>query len=355
MNYQVILLPQDASAERVAAFAKLFKSDEEKARACFARAPMVLKANLDADGAEKYRIALGRADIQCEVKRMAVSTDDSNANATTVMSSAAVARSVAAHTERTSADSTTQVASGGNGGGGSQQLARDSGFSDDALPGFKFRIEGRPDFSFLTVKLPANKTLKVEASAMATMDSHIQMKSKLRGGLGRFLTGESIVMNEFTAANMPGEIGIAPPSPGDLRHVYLNGETIYLQNSAFVAADMGVTIESQWQGFTKGFFSGESLFLIRAQGTGDLWFNSYGGVIDLDVDGDYVVDTGNIVAFTEGLDYKISKVGGYKSLFFSGEGLVCRFSGKGKVWIQTRAVGAFAAWAHPFRPLPKRS
>ena len=86
-----------------------------------------------------------------------------------------------------------------------------------------------------------------------------------------------------------------------------------------------------------------------------MWFNSYGAIIEIDVDGDYVVDTGYIVAFQEGLDYSITKVGGFKSLFFSGEGLVCRFSGKGKVWIQTRQVPALSWFLRPFRPIEKRS
>ncbi|MCP5018145.1 MAG: TIGR00266 family protein [Ketobacter sp.] len=219
--------------------------------------------------------------------------------------------------------------------------------------GYPFTIEGRPDYAFLTVKVPANETLKVEASSMATMDTHMKMKTKLRGGFGRFLSGESIFINEFTAEGGPGEIGIAPGSPGDMTHLYLDNNIVYLQNSAFVASTMGVEIESKWQGLTKGFFSGESLFLIRASGSGDLWFNTYGTLIEIDVEEDYVVDTGNIVAFTDGLDYTITKVGGYKSLFFSGEGFVCRFKGQGKVWIQTRGVAAFAWWAHWFRPVEK--
>ena len=104
-------------------------------------------------------------------------------------------------------------------------------------------------------------------------------------------------------------------------------------------------------GLTKGFFSGQRLFLIRASGTGDLWFNTFGALVPVDVDGEYVVDTGHIVAFTEGLDYRVASVGGYKSLFFSGEGLVCRFSGRGRVWIQTRRIGAFASWVFPFWPI----
>ena len=44
-----------------------------------------------------------------------------------------------------------------------------------------------------------------------------------------------------------------------------------------------------------------------------------------------------------------------KSLFFSGEGLVCRFSGQGKVWIQTRQVPAFGWWVYPFRPVKSKN
>jgi uncharacterized protein (TIGR00266 family) len=216
--------------------------------------------------------------------------------------------------------------------------------------GLDYQFECKPDFGFITVQIPSGQKLKVEAAAMATMDTNIEMKTKLKGGFSRFLSGESLFINEFTAKNGAGQIQIAPACPGDVDHVYLDNETIYLQNTAFVAATEGVAVESKWQGFTKGFFSGENFFLIRCSGIGDLWFNSYGGIIQIDVEDGYVVDTGHIVAFTEGLTYTISKVGGYKSLFFSGEGFVCRFSGQGKVWIQTRKIQPFVNWVHPFRP-----
>ncbi len=211
-------------------------------------------------------------------------------------------------------------------------------------------IQGKPDYSFLNVTVPDGETLKVEASSMATMDTNLKMKTKLKGGFGRFLTGESIFINEFTAEGGDAEIGIAPGAPGDMDHVHLEDETIFLQNTAFVASTMGVDLQTKYQGLMKGFFSGESLFLIRCTGSGDLWFNTYGALIEIDVKDEYVVDTGHIVAFTEGLDYKVSSVGGYKSLFFSGEGLVCRFKGEGKIWIQTRQFPAFASWVWPFRP-----
>ena len=76
----------------------------------------------------------------------------------------------------------------------------------------------------------------------------------------------------------------------------------------------------------------------------------------MDVTDDYYVDTGYIVAFEDTLDYKVtvlpglSRGGKVKSFFFGGEGLVCKFSGQGKVWVQTRNVNPFLNWIHRFRP-----
>ena len=336
------------SLQVVAAFAQLFRIPEDRARLLLERAPLVIKEGLDEDVADKYRQNLERIGLRVTVISPMSLTDElvlavvGEAPATTPAGTAGRVAALAGEAVSPSAAA-----------GATPPALPSAPATPAEQPGFRFRIEGRPDFAFLTVELPANQTLKVEASAMATMDTSLRMKTKLKGGLGRFLTGESLFVNEFTAENVPGEIGIAPGAPGDLAHVYLRNETLFLQNSAFVACDPAVNLETKWQGFTKGFFSGESFFLVRASGQGDLWFNTYGGLIELDVDGDYVVDTGNIVAFTEGLEYNIGKVGGYKSLFFSGEGLVCRFSGKGKVWIQTRSPAAFVSWAHWFRPVQK--
>jgi uncharacterized protein (TIGR00266 family) len=225
--------------------------------------------------------------------------------------------------------------------------------TSSSQPGFSHYVEAAPDFAYLTVKLNAGDTVKVEASAMATMTPNLKMSTKARGGLSRLLTGESIFINEFTAEHGPGQIEIAPAAPGDLTHFYLDQESIYLQSSAFLASSTGVNVDSNFQGM-RGFFSGEGLFLARCHGIGDLWFNTYGGLIKREVDGEYIVDTGHMVAFTEGLDYKVESIGGLKSFFLSGEGLVCRFSGRGTVWIQTRNLSPFLGWLRPFRP-QKRS
>lgn len=223
-----------------------------------------------------------------------------------------------------------------------------------------FRIEHAPAYASLILNVPANETVMVEASAMAAMDTCLQMKSKMKGGLmkgiGRMLGGESLFINEFTAQGKNGELYISPGVPGDVQHYYVTSKCgLMVQSSGFVACSPEVEIDTKFQGF-KGFFSGESLFLLKVTGNGDFWFSSYGGIVEIPVAGDYVVDTGYIVAFEDTLNYAVEMIGGlsFKSLktgIFGGEGLVCRFSGQGRLWIQSRNISPLINFLHFFRPV----
>lgn len=223
-----------------------------------------------------------------------------------------------------------------------------------------YRVEHNPAYAFLVLTLQANQMVMVESGAMAAMDSCIKMKSKIKGGLGksigRMLGGESLFLSEFTAQNQAGELYLSPGEPGDVGHYLLTGNNnLMIQSSGFVACGSNVTINTQFQGF-KGFFSGESLFLLQATGQGDVWFSSYGAILEVDVRGNYVVDTGYIVAFEDTLSYQVEMMGGlsFKNLrtgILGGEGLVCRFSGNGKLWIQSRSLYSLMNFLNPFRPI----
>ena len=225
---------------------------------------------------------------------------------------------------------------------------------------FDFRVENNPAYASLIVKLPPNQTLLVEAGAMAAMDANIEMKSKMRGGLmkgiGRMFSGESLFISEFTAKNTMGEIYIAPGVPGDVTHYQLDGsKSLMVQSSGFVASSPSVDLNTKFQGL-KGFFTGESVFFLKASGKGDFWFSSYGAIIEIPVEGDYVVDTGYIVAFEDTLTYNVEMIGGlsFKGLrtgILGGEGLVCRFSGKGKLWVQSRNIFPLMNFLYAYRPV----
>lgn len=221
-----------------------------------------------------------------------------------------------------------------------------------------YQIEHSPAYASLRLDLKANQKVLVESGAMAAMDTCIKMQSKARGGIlkgvGRMVSGESFFVSEFTAEGRPGQLYISPGVPGDIQHYHLDGNALMIQSSGFVAASPSVEIDTKFQGF-KGFFSGESLFLLRATGKGDIWFSSYGAIVEIPVEGGYVVDTGYIVAFEDTLNYQVEMLGGlsFKGLktgILGGEGLVCRFSGRGRLWIQSREIYGLINFLNPFRP-----
>ncbi|MEO2014959.1 MAG: TIGR00266 family protein [Fuerstiella sp.] len=228
-----------------------------------------------------------------------------------------------------------------------------------STPNFDYEISQRPDFAMVTINLQDGQKIFAEPSAMASMTPTVTLKAGFKGGLGktigRALGGESMIINTFTADNGPGEVTFAAGATGDAAHYSLTGNTLMLQRGAFMLHSDGVEVTGKWQG-AKGFFSGEGLVLLKASGEGDIFFNSYGAILSVDVTDEYIVDTGYIVAFEDTLNYNISVLPGLrggsklKTLFFGGEGLVCRFSGQGRVWIQTRHVQSFLSWANPFRP-----
>ena len=109
-------------------------------------------------------------------------------------------------------------------------------------------------------------------------------------------------------------------------------------------------MDSSFQGL-KGLFN-EGVFVLRCSGEGSLLFNSFGAVQCVEVDGEYLVDNGYAVAWDASLEYRVTKARKIRSFLFSDQ-LLLRFSGKGRLWIQSRSPRVFAGWVHPFRPTKK--
>ena len=216
----------------------------------------------------------------------------------------------------------------------------------------QFEIKNKPDFASLHILLDHGEQIVTEAGAMMGMSPEIDMQTNLKGGLlaaaKRALGGESIFLNTYTSTGPGQRLDIAPASPGDMEHLSLNGSSVMVQSGSYCASTPEVTVDTKWGG-ARTFFGGEGLLMLKCSGNGDLWFASYGAIHPVDVQGSYIVDTGHIVAFEDSLSFNIRKVGGIKSLFLSGEGLVCHFSGTGRLWLQTRNVPALASFLHPFR------
>ncbi len=151
--------------------------------------------------------------------------------------------------------------------------------------------------AMVVVKLSAGEVIKAEAGAMVAKSDNVTIEGKMDGGLGKALKrslagGEQFFFQTMKAETAPGEVMIAPAIPGDIK------------------------------------------------------------ILDMLEGQDYIVDNGHIVAWSGDTGYTIEKAAkGWMSTFTSGEGLVCRFKGPGKVWLQTRNPQGSGSWIRKFVPV----
>jgi uncharacterized protein (TIGR00266 family) len=227
-------------------------------------------------------------------------------------------------------------------------------------------IDSRPSYGMAVVTLDKGERITSESGAMVAMSEKLQVDTTFNGtGSGglfdwlqaaftglvrRFLAGETMFVNHYTAKEDGQQVMLAPTMVGDVVHVPLDGQKrITVQASSYLASSKGIDVDLIWGGFAM-LFGGEGAFFLRCRGTGDVLINAYGAIEKVEIDGKYRVDTGHVVAFDGDLKYTIRRAGGLTSTFFSGEGLVLEFSGKGTVWLQTRNLSTFLSWITPFLP-----
>jgi len=194
---------------------------------------------------------------------------------------------------------------------------------------------------------------------MVSMSPGLAMDTGAKGGLmgalkRSVLGGESFFLNTYRASASGGQISLAPALPGDMAVLELRDEPLMVQSGSYVASSEGVNIDTKWSG-ARTFFAREGLIMLKCTGSGTLVLSSYGAIHEMPLAAgqSHVVDTGHLVAFTEGMGFKVRPVGGMKSTLFSGEGLVVDLTGPGKVLMQTRSDDAFLSWLIP--RLPKAS
>ncbi len=214
-----------------------------------------------------------------------------------------------------------------------------------------FHIDGNPDYGQLRVQIGPGETFLAEGGSMAWMNTGMRVRARLLGGLLRaairkLTGGESLFVGEYTT-DRGGEVVFSPSRPGMIVRRSMKGGTITLTAGSFMACTPGVKLRTTFGGL-RSLFSGEGLFFMECSGVGELFFNSFGSIIEKDVAGSFIVDTSHVVAWEPGLSYSIRGMGSLKSTLLSGEGLVMEFSGRGKLYLQPRTVSGIASWLTPF-------
>lgn len=223
-------------------------------------------------------------------------------------------------------------------------------------------IIGSGAFSSALVRLDLGDEFVSQSGAMYRASSNIDIDVTTRargsggllGGVKRMLAKESFFFSRYrVTADPPGEVGLAPTHMGNVVRIDVEPhQPILCTGGSYLGSGVDVQIDTQFQGF-KGLLTGESISFIHASGSGPMLVGGFGRISQEDVQGELVVDTGHVVAFTDGLQYSISRVGGsWLQTWLAGEGFVLRFSGNGRVWLQSHNPSEFGKALGP--QLPER-
>jgi uncharacterized protein (TIGR00266 family) len=214
------------------------------------------------------------------------------------------------------------------------------------------RIEGRPAFAHIHLTLEPGESLIAESDAMATMSADLDMDAKLSGGLvsavaRRVFAGESLFVNTFAnRTQRPLQMTLVQSTPGDICRLDLTGGSVCLQPGAYIASTPGLDLGVRYAGMGS-FIGREGLFKLQVSGTGSLWYGAYGGLVEKHIDGEYIVDSGHLVAYGPEMKLRVQLAGGVFSSLFGGEGLVTRVEGRGPITLQTRSLSGLASWLNP--------
>ena len=150
---------------------------------------------------------------------------------------------------------------------------------------------------------------------------------------------------QFRRTHDGGEVVLTQAVPGDIECLALAGNTLFLQPGAYIASDPDVKLELGWAGW-RSFIAGEGLFRLKVRGQGRVWFGAYGGIFQREIGEEYIVDSGHLIAYEPTIQIRVGMAGGIINSFLSGEGIVTRVKGPGRIYMQSRNFSALAAWTN---------
>ena len=196
----------------------------------------------------------------------------------------------------------------------------------------KFEITSYPN-SYLKVNFEKNEKIIIEKGCFISSSGEYNFENKIEAKsvkniLAKFLSDKSLIYNIFTAKENLEMLFSAKDTAEIFSIDISNNNPIMLTASLHFARSGDIKI-------IPGGFKND--FYVKTEGNGILFLKAYGKIIEKNINSTkpIYVDEDAVIAFEEKLNYEWI-TGGMKKLITSGEGALYKFSGRGKLWIQTK-------------------
>ena len=221
-----------------------------------------------------------------------------------------------------------------------------------SLGGSEFKIDydivNGPSFGSVNMKLKKNQQVVSQSGCMAFFKGNVKTETKSRGGIfsgikRMLLTSSSMFMTTYTAEDKTNEISFQSHLPGDVLPVVVRpGEKIIISPYSLICFTDNLTLNSKRR--LRGILTNEGIyqseFENKTQDKGIVFLASYGGhqKVQLAKGEKFVLDNGLFLCSHTSTKYNVTTIGGVKTTFFSGEGLVMEFEGPCELYTQGRSV-----------------
>lgn len=224
----------------------------------------------------------------------------------------------------------------------------------------QFSLVGSPE-PFLHVAMRRGDKIFCESNAMVMMEDSLELKGRLQGGLmqsllRRFANEESLFQQHIEAVRGDGDCLLSAALDGDMQILDVGATQYLLSDGAFVAAHDSVEVKARLNSSLGGAFFGNTggFLVMETSGQGQVVVAGCGTLFEIEVEPnkEIVIDNGHVVCWDSRLNYSLSVstsqssglLGNLMNSVMSGEGMVLRFSGKGKVVICSRNRQNLLAW-----------
>lgn len=222
----------------------------------------------------------------------------------------------------------------------------------------QFEIIGEID-PFLRVRLRQGESCFCQIGCTVMMDTTLDMRAKVKGNVTksmfrRIVSKTSFFFQNIEAARGSGECLVAPTLPGSLRILDVGETQYFISDGSFLAASSEARLASTTQGLDKALFSRTGgVFILETEAFGQVVVSGYGSLYEVDmVPGhELIIHNAHVVAWQQTLDFAISisttqdgLLSNIVNTMMTGEGVVLRFSGYGKIILCSRNRHAFVEW-----------
>jgi uncharacterized protein (AIM24 family) len=191
-----------------------------------------------------------------------------------------------------------------------------------------YDIQG-DSMQIVTIPLAPGQKIQAEPGVMVLASEGMKQKTKF-GGIGRMLSGESIVKSTWeNTSSTQGFISLTPNEPGNIIPVNLDeeGGVMKCKSDAFMASvdpNLKISISTlNSDSCLACCCSGMGMFMQSCKGSGILFLQAHGTIMEkvLQDGEEIVVDTNSVVAVSDRVTVDVVRSGGCCSWLCSGEGI----------------------------------